>query len=78
MLKVSLDVEEGVQIGDGPENGAAIKVLARTGRRVHLAILTNLRVTRTCFGLHPPVFAPGLAGQRAAAPEALAANCAAG
>ncbi len=62
MLTVRLDVEEGVRIGDGPDNGAAIKVLARSGRKVHLAIYTNLRVDRCFYGLHPPAFAPGLGG----------------
>jgi len=78
MLTVRLDVEEGLRIGDGPDNGAAIKVLARTGRKVHLAIFTNLKVERAFFGLRPPAFAPGLAGVGVPPqPDNHALNCAA-
>ncbi len=78
MLTVRLDAEEGVRIGDGPHNGAAIKVLARSGRKVHLAIFTNLRVERCFFGLQPPAFAPGLlVAARAPVPDNHALNCAA-
>ncbi len=69
MLTVRLDEGEGVVIGDNPDSGAAVKVLARSGRRVHLSILTNLRVSRQVFGLHPPVFAPGLAGVSVPRPD---------
>lgn len=79
MLNVVLDIDEGIQIGTGPDNGAVVKVLARTGRRVRLAVLTNLRVTRTCFGLNPPVFAPGLAAVRGPGhDDRPAVSCAAG
>lgn len=47
-------------IGDGPDRGAAVKVLDRSGRKVRLAILTNLSVQRCLFGIAPPAFAPGI------------------
>ncbi|PTM61895.1 carbon storage regulator [Phreatobacter oligotrophus] len=79
MLILTLEPNEGVRIGDGPDTGAAIKVLDRSGRKVRLAILTRLRVERDFFGIHPPAFAPGLSGVRprlGADNDAL--NCAAG
>ena len=77
MLTMRLEEGEGVTIGDGPDAGAAIKVLSRTGRRVHLSILTNLRITRHVYGLNPPVFAPGLGSARRT-DERHAVSCVAG
>ncbi|CEJ15949.1 hypothetical protein BN1110_06300 [bacterium YEK0313] len=76
MLTVRLEPDEGVQIGSGPDAGAVIKVLARSGRKVALSIHTNLPVARHYFGLSPPAFRPGLAG--ASATSFRAVSCAAG
>lgn len=73
MLTLRLDVNEGVQIGAEPGAGAAIKVVEKSGRRVTLAILTDLQVTRTYFGLAAPSFIRGLAPARA---EPHAISCA--
>lgn len=75
MLVYRLEENDGVVIGDSPDTGVAIKVLARSGRRVSLAINTAMRVSKEHFGISPPGFRPGLAG--AVAMSSASLSCAA-
>lgn len=65
MLCMTMSTGEVVQIGDCPESGAAIKVEAKTGRRVTLKIATELRVSRVATGLIPSKFITGLSNRPA-------------
>jgi hypothetical protein len=64
MLSMTLNTGDGLQIGEGPDAGAFIRIADKSGRRVKLAIATDLTVKRLAPGISPAQFTTGVTGRQ--------------